>query len=63
MPSIRSNLDNYRRCTIPFLKLVKAGLWERDIDLSIQEEAQITNLILLSEEQAIVGLIAAGIDH
>lgn len=46
-----------------FLELVRAGLWERDVELQGCGEADFQEVIRLGEEQAVLGLVAAGLDH
>ncbi len=53
-------LDNNQQM---FLALVKAGLWEQDVRLSQFLEIDFNELYRLSEEQSVVGLVAAGIEH
>lgn len=44
------------------LALVRAGLWEKDVQLLSSEEIDYETVYNLSEEQSVVGLVAAGID-
>ena len=53
-------LDNNQQA---FFALVKAGLWEKDIRLSQYGDIDFKVVYRLEEEQAVVGLIAAGIEH
>lgn len=46
-----------------FLALVKAGLWEQDIQLSSFGNIDFRKVHKLAEEQSVVGLVAAGIEH
>ena len=46
-----------------FFALVRAGLWEKDVYLSSFGEIDYNLLLLLAEEQSVVGLVAAGIEH
>lgn len=46
-----------------FLALVRAGLWEKDIRLSIYGEIDYQIIYKLAEEQSVVGLVAAGLEH
>jgi hypothetical protein len=46
-----------------FLALVKAGLWETEARLLLNEEVDYSELLRLAEEQSVVGLVAAGLDH
>lgn len=54
------NIDNDTRA---FLTLVQGGLWERDIHLSSLGNINYDNLYRLAQEQAVVGLVAAGLEH
>ena len=46
-----------------FLALVKAGLWEQDVQLSQHEQIDFNQVYRLTEEQSVVGLVATGIEH
>lgn len=46
-----------------FIKLLRAGLWERDIQLFSTDGIDLKIVYQLSEEQSVVGLVAAGIEH
>ena len=46
-----------------FLALVRAGLWEKDVQLSQYGSIDFNEILRLSEEQSVVGLVAAGIEH
>ena len=46
-----------------FLALVKAGLWERDVELQDCGDIDFAEVLRLGEEQAVLGLVAAGLDH
>ena len=46
-----------------FCELLKAGLWEKDALLMQYGELCFTKLYKLAEEQSVIGLIAAGIEH
>lgn len=54
------SLDNN---TQAFLALVKAGLWESEVRLSQFESIDYTRVLALAEEQSVVGLVAAGLEH
>lgn len=45
-----------------FFELLKGGLWEHPVDLP-EEDIDWTSILALSEEQTVVGLVAAGIEH
>ena len=46
-----------------FLELVKAGLWEKDSRISQFGKIDFEEVYRLAEEQAVVGLVAAGLEH
>lgn len=46
-----------------FFALIKAGLWERDIQLASFKYIQYNQVLKLAEEQSVVGLVAAGLEH
>lgn len=46
-----------------FLALVRAGLWEKDVQLASYGLIDFNEVYRLAEEQAVVGLVAAGIEH
>lgn len=46
-----------------FYALVKAGLWEKDINLSENGEIDFGDVCRLADEQSVVGLVAAGMEH
>lgn len=46
-----------------FFALVRAGLWEQDAQLSQHEQIDFNQVYRLTEEQSVVGLVAAGIEH
>lgn len=45
-----------------FLALVSAGLWEKSVPISQYEEMDYEELYRLAEEQAVIGLVAAGLE-
>lgn len=47
--------------TQTFFALVRAGLWGKDVRLS--QFLDLTEISRLAEEQSVVGLVAAGLDH
>ncbi len=49
--------------TEAFLALLRAGLWERDIKFSEYKGVDYNELYSLAKEQAVLGLIAAGLGH
>ena len=54
------HLDNNQQV---FFALVRAGLWEKDIQLSQYNKIDFSEVYRLAEEQSVVGLVAAGIEH
>ena len=46
-----------------FFELLRAGLWEKDVQLSQYKAIDCPIIYKLAEEQAIVGIIAAGLEH
>lgn len=46
-----------------FFTLLKAGLWEKDVQLEKYEPIDIKEVYRLAQEQAVVGLVAAGLEH
>ena len=43
--------------------LLRAGLWEKEVQLTSYGEIDFAEVLRLSEEQSVLGLIAAGIEH
>ena len=46
-----------------FLALVRAGLWEEEVQLSSFGDIDYKEVYRLAEEQAVVGLVVAGFEH
>ena len=46
-----------------FFALVRAGLWEQEVQLAPYGEIDFAEVLRFSEEQSVVGLVAAGIEH
>ena len=46
-----------------FFALMRAGLWEQDVWLSEFEHIDLSEIARLAEEQSVIGLVAAGLDH
>ena len=46
-----------------FFALVRAGLWEQDVLLSQFDQIDFNEVYRLAEEQSVLGLVAAGIEH
>lgn len=46
-----------------FFALLRAGLWEQEVQLQPYGEVDFAEVLDLAEEQSVVGLVAAGIEH
>ena len=46
-----------------FFALLRAGLWEKEVRLSQSEKIDFNEVYRLAEEQTVIGLIAAGLEH
>lgn len=46
-----------------FFALVRAGLWEKEVRLLPYGEVDYAEVMRLAQEQAVVGLVAAGLEH
>lgn len=46
-----------------FFSLVSGGLWEREVSLSQFGDVDYNEVLILAEEQSVVGLVAAGLEH
>lgn len=53
----------FKKNQLAFLELVKAGLWETEACLSPYEGIDFEEIYKLSEEQALVGIVTAGLEH
>ena len=49
--------------TKALFELVRAGLWEKEVRLSNYENIDFAEVFRLAEEQSVIGMVAAGIDH
>lgn len=49
--------------TQAFIALLKAGLWEKNVRLSTSDRIDLDQIYSLAEEQSVVGIIAAGLEH
>lgn len=54
------SLDNN---TLAFLELMRAGLWEKEARLSKFGKIDYASILQLAEEQSVVGLVTAGLEH
>ena len=52
-----------RQTTKVFFELVQAGLWEKEVRLSQYGCIDFNEILRLSEEQSVVGLVSAGLEH
>ena len=46
-----------------FFELVRAGLWEKDVRIAQYDAIDYEAVLRLSEEQSVVGLVTAGLEH
>lgn len=46
-----------------FIALVRAGLWEKEAQLSTLGKIDFSELMQITEDQAVVGLVTAGLEH
>lgn len=46
-----------------FFELLRAGLWEKEIRLSPYKEVDLSEVYRIAEEQSVIGLVAAGLEH
>ena len=53
-------LDNNRKA---FYELLRAGLWDKEARLSQYQDVDFYAIMQLAEEQSVVGLITAGLEH
>lgn len=49
--------------TNAFFALLRAGLWEKEVQLLPFGEVDYSTVLRLAEEQSVVGLVAAGLEH
>ena len=59
----RDNLRMADRTIEAFLALVRAGLWEREVQLSPFGKIDWNDIYRLSGEQSVIGLVLAGLEH
>lgn len=53
-------LDNNQQA---FFVLVRAGLWEKDVELGGYSSIDFTGIMHLASGQSVIGLVAAGLEH
>ena len=46
-----------------FFALLRAGLWEKEVRLMQYEKLDFNELLRLADEQSVIGLVAAGLEH
>ena len=46
-----------------FIDLLRAGLWEKEVRLSSYKDIDFSAILKLAEEQSVIGLVAAGLEH
>ena len=46
-----------------FFALVRGGLWETEVKLSSYGEIDYETILRIAQEQSVVGLVAAGLEH
>lgn len=56
-------MNNPNTNQLAFFALLRAGLWEQEAQLSHWGEIDYSAVYSLAEEQSVVGLVAAGIEH
>ena len=55
-------MDRDKKLSV-FFELVRAGLWEKDVRLASYGEIDFNEIYRIAEEQSVVGLVAAGLEH
>lgn len=48
---------------LAFFALLEAGLWEKPVDLSVWGDVDFNEVYELADDQSVVGLVAAGLEH
>ena len=46
-----------------FFELLRAGLWEQEVQLSEYKDVDFSVIMKMAEEQSVVGLVTAGLEH
>jgi hypothetical protein len=57
------NQKSYKNNIGAFFALVRAGLWEKEARLLSFGEVDYEEVVCLAEEQSVVGLVTAGLEH
>lgn len=52
-----------RKKTESFFEIIKAGLWEKEVQFSSCTQLDIDEIYRLASEQSVIGLVAAGLEH
>ena len=60
---LRDNTVKKNNTIGAFFALLRAGLWEKDVCLVEYGKIDFGEIYHLAEEQSVVGLVAAGIEH
>lgn len=58
-----SGIGENKRDIKSFLLFLKAGLWEKSVQLSPSDSINFEEIYILAEEQSVVGIVTAGIEH
>lgn len=53
-------VDNKQKA---FFELLRAGLWEKEVRFSPYKDIDFSDVYRIAEEQSVVGLVAAGLEH
>lgn len=53
-------MDNNQKV---FFELLRAGLWEKEVRLSPYKDIDFSEVYRIAEEQSVIGLVAAGLEH
>ena len=53
-------MDIYQRV---FFELLRAGFWEKEVRLSPYQDIDFSEVYRIAEEQSVIGLVAAGLEH
>lgn len=56
-------MSSFNKDVQTFVALVRAGLWEQDVQLASFGQIDFREVYQLAEEQSVIGLVAAGIEH
>ena len=56
-------MGSHKRVTDPFFALLRAGLWEEEVRLSQYDPIDFEGVFDLADNQSVVGLVGAGLEH